>query len=108
MGKLTTLVAEVRTIPRPFLPLRSTPTKLSFGPTRRRIDRRPGLVPKREQFPKFRIEKRRISILRPQKFYIENAAPVLPAGIPVWIRNSFAPEKLGTKITQKGKSIAAR
>jgi aspartate kinase len=31
--------------------------------------------------------------------------PVLPAGIPVWIRNSFAPEKLGTKITQKGKSI---
>jgi hypothetical protein len=31
--------------------------------------------------------------------------PVLPAGIPVWIRNSFAPERLGTKITQKGKSI---
>src|SRR5882724_11088914 len=31
--------------------------------------------------------------------------PVLPAGIPVWIRNSFAPEKPGTKITQKGKSI---
>ncbi|GAC1636903.1 MAG: aspartate kinase [Candidatus Acidiferrum sp.] len=31
--------------------------------------------------------------------------PVLPAGIPVWIRNSFAPEKLGTKITPKGKSI---
>src|SRR5437764_1324978 len=31
--------------------------------------------------------------------------PVLPAGIPVWIRNSFYPEKLGTKITQKGKSI---
>ncbi len=31
--------------------------------------------------------------------------PVLPAGIPVWIRNSFAPEKLGTKITPKGRSI---
>ena len=31
--------------------------------------------------------------------------PVLPAGIPVWIRNSFAPEKLGTKITAKGRSI---
>ena len=31
--------------------------------------------------------------------------PVLPAGIPVWIRNSFAPEKPGTKITPKGKSI---
>jgi aspartokinase/homoserine dehydrogenase 1 len=31
--------------------------------------------------------------------------PVLPAGIPVWIRNSFAPEKLGTKITQHGRSI---
>jgi aspartate kinase len=31
--------------------------------------------------------------------------PVLPAGIPVWIRNSFAPEKSGTKITQRGRSI---
>src|SRR5262249_30099343 len=31
--------------------------------------------------------------------------PVMPAAIPVWIRNSFAPEKLGTKITQRGKSI---
>src|SRR5467141_400985 len=31
--------------------------------------------------------------------------PVLPAAIPVWIRNSFAPEKLGTKITQHGRSI---
>jgi aspartate kinase len=31
--------------------------------------------------------------------------PVLPAGIPVWIRNSFAPEKPGTKITPQGRSI---
>jgi aspartokinase/homoserine dehydrogenase 1 len=31
--------------------------------------------------------------------------PVVPAGIPVWIRNSFAPEKLGTKITAQGRSI---
>jgi aspartate kinase len=31
--------------------------------------------------------------------------PVLPAGIPVWIRNSFAPERPGTKITQRGRSI---
>jgi aspartate kinase len=31
--------------------------------------------------------------------------PVMPGGIPVWIRNSFAPEKLGTKITPKGRSI---
>lgn len=31
--------------------------------------------------------------------------PVMPAGIPVWIRNSFAPEKPGTKITPKGRSI---
>ena len=31
--------------------------------------------------------------------------PVLPAAIPVWIRNSFAPEKPGTKITAKGRSI---
>ena len=31
--------------------------------------------------------------------------PVVQAAIPVWIRNSFAPEKLGTKITPDGRSI---
>jgi aspartate kinase len=30
--------------------------------------------------------------------------PVVEAAIPVWIRNSFAPEKLGTKITVDGQS----
>ena len=28
--------------------------------------------------------------------------PVVDAGIPVWIRNSFAPERVGTRITAKG------
>jgi bifunctional aspartokinase / homoserine dehydrogenase 1 len=31
--------------------------------------------------------------------------PVIPGGIPVWIRNSFAPERRGTKISQQGRSI---
>src|SRR5271154_6217568 len=31
--------------------------------------------------------------------------PVVQAAIPVWIRNSFAPDKTGTKITQQGQSI---
>jgi bifunctional aspartokinase / homoserine dehydrogenase 1 len=31
--------------------------------------------------------------------------PVVQAGIPVWIRNSFAPEKAGTKITPEGRNI---
>ncbi len=31
--------------------------------------------------------------------------PVVQAGIPVWIRNSFAPEKAGTKITTQGQNI---
>jgi len=31
--------------------------------------------------------------------------PVVQAEIPVWIRNSFAPQKLGTKITPEGQSI---
>ena len=30
---------------------------------------------------------------------------VMPAGIPVWIRNSFAPERPGTRISQHGRSI---
>jgi aspartate kinase len=33
--------------------------------------------------------------------------PVVEAAIPVWIRNSFAPEKLGTKITVDGRSSSA-
>ena len=32
--------------------------------------------------------------------------PVIEAMIPVWIRNSFAPEKAGTKITADGQSIS--
>src|ERR1700682_348484 len=31
--------------------------------------------------------------------------PVMNAAIPVWIRNSFAPERAGTKITPEGRSI---
>jgi bifunctional aspartokinase / homoserine dehydrogenase 1 len=31
--------------------------------------------------------------------------PVVQAGIPVWIRNSFAPERSGTKITPQGESM---
>jgi aspartate kinase len=31
--------------------------------------------------------------------------PVMEAAIPVWIRNSFSPEKPGTKITPEGRSI---
>jgi bifunctional aspartokinase / homoserine dehydrogenase 1 len=31
--------------------------------------------------------------------------PVIQAAIPVWIRNSFAPEKIGTKITPQGEVI---
>ena len=30
---------------------------------------------------------------------------VMPAGIPVWIRNSFAPDRPGTKISQQGRSM---
>ncbi len=31
--------------------------------------------------------------------------PVMHAGIPVWIRNSFAPEQTGTKITPQAQSV---
>jgi aspartate kinase len=31
--------------------------------------------------------------------------PVIQAAIPVWIRNSFAPERPGTKITPEGRTI---
>src|SRR5437899_4160432 len=66
----------------------------------------PRLVPEARTIPEISYrEAAELAYFGAKVLHPKTLRPVLPAGIPVWIRNSFAPEKLGTKITQKGKSI---
>jgi aspartate kinase len=66
----------------------------------------PRLVPDARTIPEISYrEAAELAYFGAKVLHPKTLRPVLPAGIPVWIRNSFAPEKPGTKITQKGKSI---
>jgi aspartate kinase len=66
----------------------------------------PRLVPDARTIPEISYrEAAELAYFGAKVLHPKTLRPVLPEGIPVWIRNSFAPEKLGTKITQKGKSI---
>src|SRR5437879_474318 len=66
----------------------------------------PRLVPEARTIPEISYrEAAELAYFGAKVLHPKTLRPVLPTGIPVWIRNSFAPEKLGTKITQKGKSI---
>lgn len=66
----------------------------------------PRLVPDARTIPEISYrEAAELAYFGAKVLHPKSLRPVLPEGIPVWIRNSFAPEKPGTKITQKGKSI---
>ncbi len=66
----------------------------------------PRLVPEARTIPEISYrEAAELAYFGAKVLHPKTLRPVLPESIPVWIRNSFAPEKLGTKITQKGKSI---
>jgi aspartate kinase len=66
----------------------------------------PRLVPDARTIPEISYrEAAELAYFGARVLHPKTLRPVLPDGIPVWIRSSFAPEKLGTKITQKGKSI---
>ncbi|HLK04731.1 MAG TPA: aspartate kinase [Candidatus Acidoferrum sp.] len=66
----------------------------------------PRLVPDARTIPEISYrEAAELAYFGAKVLHPKTLRPVLADGIPVWIRNSFAPEKLGTKITQKGKSI---
>ena len=66
----------------------------------------PRLVPDARTIPEISYrEAAELAYFGAKVLHPKTLRPVLPEGIPVWIRNSFAPEKPGTKITQKGKSI---
>src|SRR5205085_4565116 len=66
----------------------------------------PRLVPEARSIPEISYrEAAELAYFGAKVLHPKTLRPVLPAGIPVWIRNSFAPEKPGTKITQHGRSI---
>lgn len=66
----------------------------------------PRLVPEARTIPEISYrEAAELAYFGAKVLHPKTLNPVMEAGITVWIRNSFAPEKLGTKITPAGRSI---
>jgi len=66
----------------------------------------PRLVPEAQTIPEISYrEAAELAYFGAKVLHPKTLRPVAQAAIPVWIRNSFAPEKLGTKITPQGQSI---
>ena len=66
----------------------------------------PRLVPEARTIPEISYrEAAELAYFGAKVLHPKTLRPVLPAGIPVWIRNSFEFEKPGTKITPQGRSI---
>jgi len=65
----------------------------------------PRLVPEARTIPEISYrEAAELAYFGAKVLHPKTLRPVMPAGIPVWIRNSFAPKQIGTKITQEGRS----
>jgi len=66
----------------------------------------PRLVPEARTIPVISyLEAAELAYFGAKVLHPKTLSPVMRAAIPVWIRNSFAPERAGTKITPEGKSI---
>lgn len=66
----------------------------------------PGLVPEARTIPEISYrEAAELAYFGAKVLHPKTLNPVVQAAIPVWIRNSFEPEQLGTKITPAGRSI---
>jgi len=66
----------------------------------------PRLVPDARTIPEISYrEAAELAYFGAKVLHPKTLNPVMQAAIPVWIRNSFAPEQKGTKITPKGQSI---
>lgn len=65
----------------------------------------PRLVPEARTIPEISYrEAAELAYFGAKVLHPKTLRAVMPAGIPVWIRNSFAPERTGTKITPHGRS----
>jgi bifunctional aspartokinase / homoserine dehydrogenase 1 len=66
----------------------------------------PRLVPEARTIPEISYrEAAELAFFGAKVLHPKTLNPVVQAAIPVWIRNSFQPERLGTKITPEGRSI---
>jgi len=66
----------------------------------------PRLVPDAQTIPEISYrEAAELAYFGAKVLHPKTLNPVVQAAIPVWIRNSFAPERPGTKITLRGRSI---
>src|SRR5215468_1628975 len=66
----------------------------------------PRLVPEARTIPEISYrEAAELAYFGAKVLHPKTLRPVIPAGIPVWIRNSFAPDRLGTKISRQGRSM---
>ncbi len=66
----------------------------------------PRLVPEARTIPEISYrEAGELAYFGAKVLHPKTLNPVVEAAIPVWIRNSFAPERPGTKITREGRSI---
>jgi aspartate kinase len=66
----------------------------------------PRLVPDARTIPEISYrEAAELAYFGAKVLHPKTLRAVMPAGIPVWIRNSFAPERPGTRISQEGRSI---
>ncbi|MGH9698057.1 MAG: aspartate kinase [Candidatus Acidiferrales bacterium] len=68
----------------------------------------PRLVPEARTIPEISYrEAAELAYFGAKVLHPKTLRAVMPAGIPVWIRNSFAPERQGTKIAAKGRTTTA-
>ncbi|PYU10781.1 MAG: aspartate kinase [Acidobacteria bacterium] len=66
----------------------------------------PRLVPEARTIPEISYrEAAELAYFGAKVLHPKTLNPVVQAAIPVWIRNSFQPDRLGTKITPEGRSI---
>jgi len=66
----------------------------------------PRLVPDARTIPEISYrEAAELAYFGAKVLHPKTIRAVMPAGIPVWIRNSFTPTRRGTKISQQGRSI---
>src|SRR5256884_7994475 len=66
----------------------------------------PRLVPEARTIPEISYrEAAELAYFGAKVLHPKTLNPVVQAAIPVWIRNSFQPDRLGTKITPQGRSI---
>jgi aspartate kinase len=66
----------------------------------------PRLIPEARTIPEISYrEAAELAYFGAKVLHPKTLNPVVQAAIPVWIRNSFAPEHPGTKITPEGRSI---